>query len=120
MIDEQEPTFGGRPLFFGTEGVDDPVAVALGVPPGRLFLLPFGRPRPRFAGTSPSLAAASVNGNSGQTRMISKNHGMAWRGIRVKKDKGGKLTPFSIGARLLLVEFVEILLIFALFVRFTG
>jgi len=53
-------SFGGRPLFLGVTGVEDPAAAAAAdVTPGRLFLLPFGRPRPRFAGGSPSFGAVS-------------------------------------------------------------
>lgn len=55
-----ELTFGGRPLFLGMLGVDEPAAGADAVPLLRLFLLPFGRPRPRLAGVGLLTAADSV------------------------------------------------------------
>jgi len=53
-------TLGGLPLFLGGGGaaLDDPATGTVGEASG-LFLLPFGRPRPRFGVVWVSWGAAS-------------------------------------------------------------
>lgn len=64
---EDGRTLGGRPRFLGTVGSDGPAVDDAAVP--FLFLLPFGRPRPRLTG---SVVAAAPTTSSGcqQNRRI--------------------------------------------------